>query len=81
MEERGLSEGIKGLIKIGLGAFILGLITATIVNAPKAIALNFATVMGMLYCVVYVATRAAYKDMKHKEGREIDGDNKIIDGH
>lgn len=80
MEERGLSEGIKGLVKIFMCAFILGLITSALANAPKGIALQFAMVMSMLYCTVYVATKAAYRDLKSKERRSDDGSNKIIDG-
>lgn len=81
MDKRGFSEGFKGLIKVGLGAFVLGLIVAALVNEPKAIALRFASVIGMLYCVVYVATKAAYHDVKSRERRSDDGSNEIVDGH
>lgn len=81
MRERGLSEGSKGLVKIGLGAFILGLVVAALANVPKELALRFATVMVMLYCVVYVATKAAYRDVKSRERRSDNGSNEIIDGH
>ena len=80
MKERRFSKGVEGLVKIFMGAFILGLIIAALVNEPKGIALQFASVMSMLYCVVYVATKAAYRDLKSKERRSDDGSNEIIDG-
>jgi len=80
MVERGLSEGVKGLVKIFIATLILGVLSSISVGAPKGIALRFAVVMSMLYCVMYMATKAAYKDAKRKERGEVSGNNKIIDG-
>lgn len=81
MGERKLSEGFIGLIKIFIGALLLGLLSAIAAGAPKGIAVHFAFVMSMFYCVVYIAAKAAYKDIRNKEGSETSGYNQIIDGH
>lgn len=80
MIERRTSEGVKGLVKIFAGALVLGLLSSTTVGASRGIALHFAMVMSMLYCAMYVACKAAHKDLGHKEGSEVSGSNKIIDG-
>lgn len=80
MVERSFSEGAKGLIKIFIATFILGILSSTTVGAPRGIALHFAIVMSMLYCTMYMATKAAYKDAKRKERGEVSGSNEIIDG-
>lgn len=80
-EESGLLEGLKGACQVFFGSLVLGLLSAVSTGIPKAMAIQFAMMLTMIYWVMYIAVRAAVKDIKYKEEEDkSDVGNEIIDG-